>query len=261
MDNSTALVHAASGLERLMVGNQGTILKDSTVAQISAFMYYQANVVAKLTTNKQFQSQFTKIIFEQIDKDFGAYIDSLARTKPKSLHHVYEWKKVGVKTARLFELKLLSQEGLSFKLGYSFKPSQSLVPSSGKTKRRHVFVNKAEIIEAGRPLTIRPKHSSRLVFEMDGITTFMPKGKSVTVRRPGGAAARNQFMLAHGRFFSGQLVNTSIKNSGFQRIFGSKMAKALRIPSNIKKVQYKFSANTIRSQADAALSQAFGGSL
>lgn len=256
-----ALVQAASGLERLMVGNQGTILKDSTVAQISAFMYYQANVIAKLTTNKQFQSQFTKIIFDQIDKDFGEYIDSLARSKPKSLHHVYEWKKVGIKSARLFDLKVLSQDGLSFKIGYSFKPSKSLVPASGKTKRRHVFVNKAEIIEAGRPLVIRPKHSSRLVFEMDGVTTFMPKGKSVTVRRPGGAAARNQFMLAHGRFFSGQLVNNSIKKSGFQKIFGARMAKALRIPGNIKKVQYKFSAGTIRSQADAALVQAFGGAL
>lgn len=261
MDNSTALVQAASGLEKLMGGYKGDILKDSTVAQISAFMYYQANVIAKLTTNKQFQSQFTKIMFEQIDKDFGEYIDSLARSKPKSLHHVYEWKKTGVKTARLFDLNVLSQDGLSFRIGYSFKPSKSLVPATDKTKRRHVFANKAAVMEEGKPLVIRPKHSNRLVFEMDGIVTFMPKGKSVTVKRPGGSAARNQFSLAHGRFFSGQLVNNSIKRSGFQRIFNARMAKALKIPANIKKVQYKFSANSIRSQADAALVQAFGGAL
>ena len=58
----------------------------------------------KLTTNKQFQSAFSKIIFDQIDTDFGNYIDALARSKPKSLHHVYEWKKVGNKNARLFKL-------------------------------------------------------------------------------------------------------------------------------------------------------------
>jgi hypothetical protein len=37
------------------------------------------------------------------------------------------------------------------------------------------------------------------------------------------------------------------------------MTKALRVPSNIKKVQYSFSANAIRSQADAALTASFGG--
>jgi hypothetical protein len=35
----------------------------------------------------------------------------------------------------------------------------------------------------------------------------------------------------------------------------------LGVPSNIKRVQYSFSANTIRSQADSALSLAFGGAM
>jgi hypothetical protein len=65
--------------------------------------------------------------------------------------------------------------------------------------------------------------------------------------------------LAHSRFFSGNLVNASIKSSGFQRIFNSSMSKALRVPSNIKKVQYSFSPNLIRSQADSALAASFGG--
>jgi hypothetical protein len=89
----------------------------------------------------------------------------------------------------------------------------------------------------------------------------MPKGASVTVKRPGGSAARNQFTLAHSRFFSGNLINDSIKRSGFQRLFNSSITKALGVPSNIKRVQYSFSANTIRSQADAALTLAFGGAM
>ena len=68
-----------------MVGAGGKTLKDSNVAQISAAIYYQAKVVSKLTTNKTFQSKFQKVIFDQIQKDFGEYVDSLARTKPKSL--------------------------------------------------------------------------------------------------------------------------------------------------------------------------------
>jgi len=258
LDNSGLLVQVSSGLERMMYANQSGPLKDSTVAQISAFVYYEAAVISKLTTNKQFQNAFTKVMFDQINLDFGNYIDALARSRPKSLHHVYEWKKTGNKTARLFKLNKLSAEGLSFRIDYDLLPSTSMVPSANG-RRRHVFTNKASIMEAGKPLVIRPKNSERLVFESDGETVFMPKGMPVTVKRPGGSAATNQFNLAHSRFFSGRLVNESIKRSGFQKIFNSSMTKALRVPSNIKKVQYSFSANAIRSQADAALTASFGG--
>ena len=254
------LIQASSGLERMMHANQNGPLKDSTVAQISAFVYYEAAVISKLTTNKAFQRAFTKIIFDQINTDFGAYIDSLARTRPKSLHHVYEWKKTGNKSARLFKLNKISDDGLSFRINYDLLPSRTMVPTS-EGKRRHMFINKAEVMEQGNPLVIRPKNAERLVFEYNGETIFMPKGASVTVKRPGGSGARNQFSLAHSRFFSGRLVNESIKRSGFQKIFNSSMTKALMVPSDIKKVQYSFSANTIRSQADSALTLAFGGAM
>ena len=254
------LIQAASGLERMMYANQKGVLRDSTVAQISAYVYYEAAVISKLTTNKSFQNAFGKMMFDQINTDFGNYIDALARSKPKSLHHVYEWKKSGNKTARLFKLNKTEQVGLSFGVNYEFLPSKSMVPSSNG-RRRHVFANKASIMEKGNPLVIRPKNSERLVFQIDDETIFMPKGASVTVKRPGGSAARNQFTLAHSRFFSGNLVNDSIKRSGFQKLFNSSITKALRVPSNIKKVQYSFSANTIRSQADSALTLSFGGAM
>lgn len=254
------LIQAASGLERMMYSNQNGPLKDSTVAQISAYVYYEAAVISKLTTNAKFKAAFTKIMFDQIDTDFGNYIDALARSKPKSLHHVYEWKKSGNKSSRLFKLNKISDDGLSFKVNYTLLPSKSMVPTTNG-KRRHVFVNKASIMEEGKPLVIRPKNSDRLVFQVDGETVFMPKGKSVTVKRPGGSAATNQFRLAHSRFFSGRLVNESIKRSGFQKIFNSSLTKALSVPADIKKVQYSFSPNTIKSQADAALTASFGGAM
>jgi len=254
------LIQAASGLERMMYANQKGVLKDSTVAQISAYVYYEAAVISKLTTNKPFQNAFGKMMFDQINLDFGNYIDSLARSKPKSLHHVYEWKKSGNKTARLFKLNKTAQLGLSFGINYEFLPSKSMVPASSG-RRRHVFANKASIVEQGKPLVIRPKNAERLVFQIDDETIFMPKGASVTVKRPGGTGATNQFTLAHSRFFSGNLVNDSIKRSGFQKLFNSSITKALRVPSNIKKVQYSFSANTIRSQADSALTLSFGGAM
>jgi len=260
LDNSKLLVQASSGLERLMVGQSTGPLKDSNVAQISAYVYYTAQVISKLTTSKSFQNKFSKTLFDQIQADFGAYIDAQARVKPKSLHHVYEWKRTGDMNARLFKLNKLSQDGLSFRLDYELLPSRSLVPTS-KGKHRHVFANKASVMEAGMPVVIAPRAAERLVFESNGITVFMPKGASVTVRRPGGAGARNQFGLAYSIFFSGQLVSNSIKKSGFQKIFNSGMTKALKLPANIKTVQYKFSPNSIKLQADANLAAAFGGAL
>lgn len=262
MDSSVALLQTASGLERLMAGSVPGVIKDSTVAQVSAFLYYEAAVIAKLTTNAEFKNLFKTTIFNQIEKDFGQYVDAQARVKPKSLHHVYEWNKTGNPTARLFNLYLIDSEGLSFRIGRDFKISKSAVPSKNKKqKKRYVFANKASVMEEGIPMVIRPRSAERLVFELDGATVFMPKGTSVTVKRPGGKAATNQFALTYGRFFGGQLVNSSIKSSGFQRIFNAKIARALSVPTNIKKVQYSFSAGKIRVQADAALSSSFGGSL
>lgn len=257
------LLQAASGLEKLAIGNNvrdKSIFKDSTVAQISAYVYYEANVIAKLTKNKAFQNKFSKIIFDQINKDFPEYIDSQARIKPKSFHHVYEWKKTGNPSSRLFKLNKLSQDGLSFSINYEFLPSKVGVPTRMPSKK-HVFRDKAFIMEKGEPLIISPRSSKRLVFSMDGVTVFMPEGAPVTVKRPGGPSVKNSFDLQYSRFFSGQLVNSSIKKSGFQKMFNSSISKALKVPSNIKRVQYSFSPNYIRSQADVALTQAFGGSL
>lgn len=262
MDSSVALIQTASGLERLMAGSAPGILKDSTVAQISAYLYYEAAVLSKLTTNDEFKHLFRTTIFNQIDKDFGEYVDSQARIKPRSLHHVYEWNKTGIPASRLFSLYTINTDGLSFRINYNFKLSKSSVPSKNKKqKKRYVFANKAEVMEQGMPIVIRPKSAERLVFELDGETVFMPKGTSVTVRRPGGSQSTNQFSLSYGRYFGGQMVNSSIKSSGLQRIFNSKITKALGVPINIRKVQYSFSAGKIRRQADASLSAAFGGSL
>ncbi len=261
LDNSALLVQAASGLHRHLGGTKGTsVLKDSTVAQISAAIYYQASVLSKITGDAGFQSKFRTVIFKQLQKDFGEYIDAQARANPSTLHHVYEWKKVGSSNARLFELQINSTEGLSFTITSSFKPSKSIVPTSfGKS--RHVFTNKAIVMENGSPVTIKPRNSRRLVFEIDGQVIRMPEGKSVTVKRPGGGKATGRFQISYARFFTGNLVSLSIKKSGFQRIFNSDVTKALKVPFDVKKVKYSFSPNTLNMQAESAVKAAFGGSL
>jgi hypothetical protein len=262
LDSNQLLITAASGLERLMHNptKNNSVLRDSNVAQISAAIYYKANVISQLTSNTAFQKKFREVIYSQIEKDFGDYIDSQARTKPKSLHHVYEWNKTGSPESRLFKLKSFNDNALSFQIGYDFKLSKSNVPSP-KDFKKYKFANKAFVMENGIPVTISPKAAQRLVFEVNGYTVFMPKGASVTVSKPGGGGATHQFRLAYSRFFRGNLVGDSIRRSGFQKLFNLKMSKALKVPAGISRVQYSFSPNTVRTQASAALSQAFGGSL
>jgi len=259
LDSSTLLVQAASRLEKHMAGSKPGIIQDSTVAQISAFVYYQSHVLANLTKHKGFIKQFQDTVFNQINIDFGNYMDAQARMKPRALHHIYEWDRAGDSQARLFKLKIIRSNDLSFKISYDLLPSKSFATSSGN--RKHVFKNKAAVMEAGMPLKIAPRHSERLVFESNGYTVFMPKGASVVVKRPGGPGVKNQFMLHHSIFFRGQLVNQAIKKSGFQNLFNKSIAKALSLPGNIKKVSYKFSPNTVRNQAEAGLTMAFGGAV
>ena len=116
-------------------------------------------------------------------------------------------------------------------------------------------------MEAGMPVTIAPRAAERLVFETDTGTVFMPKGASVTVLRPGGAKVKNQFTLYYSRWFSGTLINQSIKRSGMQQVFNRSMTKALKIPGEIKKVKYSFAPNSIKMMADASVETAFGGSM
>lgn len=260
MATNLALVNATSRLEPLMTRpSKSGVLKESITAQVSAAIFYQANIIAKLETNKAFNNTFNKIIFEQIDKDFGAYIDAQARTKPKTLHHVYEWNQTGQSDARLFKLNKLTSQGLSLKLDYEFKLSQTAVPNK-YSKRKHVFANKASVMEKGIPVIVSPKYAERLVFDTGlGYTVYMPKGASVAITKPGGVAVKQSFEMEYKRFFTGNLVSESIKRSGFHNIFNMKIASALKLPMQIKKVKYSFSPRALLTEGDAALDKAFGG--
>lgn len=63
----------------MLGGSKNGPIQDSNVAQISAALYYQANVIAQLTSNRAFKETFQKTIYNQIMEDFGNYIDAKAR--------------------------------------------------------------------------------------------------------------------------------------------------------------------------------------
>lgn len=259
MASNSMLLQAASGLTNLMSDKPGKMIKDTTVAQISAILYYKAEVIAQLENNKAFKEKFKKTVFKQIEKDFSNYIDAQARSKPKYLHHVYEWKNVGNPQARLFKLKQLESTGLSFRISPEFIKSKTAVPNSNK--RKYVFANKASVMESGNPVIISPKNANRLVFEGREGTVFMPIGRSVTVKFPGGKGVRRSFATEYKRWFTGNLVNESIKKSGFFEAFQGSLKRALISPNEIKRFRYSFSPAALKNEASAALTKEFGGSL
>ena len=117
MASEILAIKAASGLVSLMANKPASgAIKDSTVAQISAALFYKTNVMAKLASNSEFQSAFRNVIFDQLEVDFGDYIDAKSRTSPKSFHHVYEWGRIGDDEARLFKLKKFEKSILPLNL-------------------------------------------------------------------------------------------------------------------------------------------------
>lgn len=122
---------------------------------------------------------------------FEAYVDNVARMRPESLHHVYEPQSVGNANSRLFEGKII--ESGKPVLTYRFKESR--VPG----KSGYVFRNKAFIMEEGLPVTITPKNSKRLVFEVDGRTVSSEK---VVVSNPGGDYVQGSFVKIFNQFMS-----------------------------------------------------------
>lgn len=253
MESNTALLKAASGLERLIVNSKsGPVFKDTTVAQVSAAIFYQSHVLANLQNSKRLSTIFGSMVMDQIEKDFGNYVDAQARVKPKTYHHVYEWGNAGNQESRLFKLNKTDVDNMSFKVSYDFLPSKSFVPSSNGD-RRHVFVNKARVMEQGKQLRISPRSAERLVFEIEGNAVFLAPGQSVLVTRPGGAGVKDSFKTVYKLFFTGNLVSDSIKRSGFHRVLPQEIKKFLKLPAGIKRISYSFSPVMLANQARMAV--------
>lgn len=133
------------------------------------------------------------------------YIDSNARVSPQTLHHVYEWYRVGSPSARLFDIDYtISNLGLS--VNGTLTQSSSIQNGSSVP-----FYNKAKIMENGIPVVIKPKKASVLTFTVDGEDVFT-KGP-VLVDNPGGQTQR-EFEKVFDSFMTKYFTQSFLKNSG-----------------------------------------------
>jgi hypothetical protein len=151
---------------------------------------------------------------------------------------VYEWYQTGSPAARLYELSYtVSNLGLSVKS--NFTQSQSLSETSDTP-----FYNKAKIMESGKSITVKPKNSSVLVFEVDGETVFT--SSPVTIDQPGGPAAEGAFEAIFDEFMLRYFKQSYLRSSGiyehiknpilYKKNFaaGSRMGKSLGVSTGFK---------------------------
>ncbi len=146
----------------------------------------------------------------QIAELASEFIDANARVSPELLHHVYEWHRTGSPEARLFDIDFtISKIGLTFKS--SLKQSTSIKNGSNVP-----FYNKAQIMENGVAVTIRPKKANALRFEINGQEVYT--SGEVQVENPGGQT-QGQFENTISNFFGTYFRQSFLQSSGLAQHF------------------------------------------
>ena len=134
------------------------------------------------------------------------YVDAMARSNPDSLHHVYEWYKVGRMDGRLFDVKY-SVSKLGIVIESSFRQSQSVQSGS-----KEPFYNKAKIMENRTPVIIRPKGDNPLVFDDNGTTVFTRK--TIINQFPGGKDVQGAYEKTFDDFMMRYFAQSFLTSTG-----------------------------------------------
>lgn len=154
---------------------------------------------------------------------FYDYLDTLARTNPGMLHHIYEWGSVGDPQARLVELKK-RLAGKSVNIDSEFITSSS-IPEGGTEP----FYEKAEIMEEGIPITVQAVQAKAMFIQYQG-EEFFTAGP-IVIENPGGEGVRGSFVAAFEEFYDTYFEQVYLRSiryyehfknpKGFSSNFGS----------------------------------------
>lgn len=152
------------------------------------------------------KSRFLESLGEATIEQMKQFIDSMARTDPGMLQHMYEWEQTGSPSARLFDLQYtVSNLGLS--INSTFRQSQAIKNGSNVP-----FYDKARIMEYGIPVTIKPVRAKVLAFT-DGNSEVFTK-QPVFVKDPGGPEAQGGFERTFDIFFENYFSQAFLISSG-----------------------------------------------
>jgi hypothetical protein len=215
--------------------------------------------IKSISTPRNAESM-AKAIFTIAGNDFIKKTNRYAATNKRSLHHVYEWNKVGNDSSRLFKLVRNGVSNGRLTIGYKFIDSKTAVPihpdltRSGKGKRKvskkYTFTKKAQVMESGNPVRITAKTAKFLVFPSSSGKNGLAFAKSTTVRHPGGKFVAGSFEKRMWNWFGKtQGIYSAISASGYMTALEKeigiclsvKRASASDVNASIKMISDKYS--------------------
>lgn len=176
----------------------------------------------------------SKATFSITGKRFMIAADNYARANPKKMHHVYEWGKVGNKTARLFVLERSIVLGGNLLIKTKFLPSKVPVPinpellqpgKSGKyVTKKSIFAHKADVMEAGTPVSFNAKRTLAIVGN-SGVA-FIAPGTQINILHPGGIQTMHAFGSYIVEWYT-KHAGTIMDASGFYEDISQEVAKVM----------------------------------
>lgn len=158
----------------------------------------------------------------------GNYIDTMAKMEPETLHHVYEWDRVGMVSARLFKIiPVYTKAGMTF--SSVFTQSKTLQKRRGSTVP---FRDKAYIMENGISLDIYPNKEPYLKYYDEKLEGWVTSYHS-RVENPGGNYVVGSFGSNFRTFFVTYLSQSRLMQSGmlvkpFSKAFQKGVRKGMK---------------------------------
>lgn len=199
---------------------------------------FHGTLLNKLHKDPSVVKKITNAGAQIISNYFSNYVDAIARIDNYRYHHIYEFGKVGNKSARLFQGTV--KNGII---------SYTLLPSSQPNNNGVIFQQKAFVMEEGTPIIIQPTNSSILAFEIDGEMIFSQQS---IINQPGGPYVANAFRDLFNEFFSSNLPEKALKEMGFYSEIENGIIK------ETENIIPKISKGKIRGTAIDAANAAYG---
>lgn len=183
------------------------------------------------------KNDISKAVFTITSKKFLSDFALEAASNPSKYHHMFEWKKVGNKSAKLFKIKRGTLGAGNLSISFNFQKSKTQVPipkaltTPGRTgksvTKRHIFFDKAEVMESGRPVTFTTKQYIAFLSGGDtGRIRFVPPRTLVRINNPGGRMTAGSFDKYVTKWYSNK-VDAVLKSSGLFDNIGNAVAKSL----------------------------------
>jgi hypothetical protein len=189
---------------------------------------------AKELSSKAVLEELASAVFTMSGKAFIKAMNLEAKSSPKKYHHIYEWKQVGSNTARLFFIYKQSSAGGKLIIKPGFIQSKTKVPvapellTPGRTGKsvasRHVFRDKASIMEKGTPVIFRTSKPTPM--PDGGQIKFVAANTVIRNYNPGGKEVKGSFEKYFNYWFQTK-VNSVVNSSGILGAIDSELAKVL----------------------------------